>query len=163
MPEDQRSPVLRSYVAQGRQYLVPALRGESRFLGVVIVPVDLRRVRRLLAEFPRLLGSLFPQGSQAGVHRDPVKPGTEGAFAPEVLYVCPDPDPDLLTRVLDIFGPEYAERDPVYQSGVLLDQFREGVDVAPGGTCDQSPILDAHRSTPPVETVRTRRGRTGHR
>src|SRR5215210_9450951 len=59
MPEDQRSPVLRSYVAEGRQYLVPALRAESRLLGIVIFPGDLRRVHRLLAEFPRLLGSLF--------------------------------------------------------------------------------------------------------
>lgn len=50
-------------------------------------------------------------------------------------------------------------RDPVYEPGVLLDELREGVDIAPGGALDQPPLLDAHHaSTRSVEAVETKRG-----
>lgn len=59
------------------------------------------------------------------------KLGAEGAFASEVLCVCIDPNPDLLARVLSIFGIEYAERSPVYQSGALLFINSEATSTSP--------------------------------
>src|SRR5688572_13120944 len=97
-------------------------------------------MRHLCADLVRRTARLLAPEAQAGVHGDPVQPGAEGAVPPEAFYVGPGPDPGLLARVLGLLATEHAKRYPAHGVGVGMDQLRESLDVAAGGTCDQRPL-----------------------
>ena len=59
MPEDQRGPMLRSHVAEGRPYLVPALRAENRFLRVGVVRRE--RARAVVLPIATAFGRFVPR------------------------------------------------------------------------------------------------------
>src|SRR5829696_144530 len=130
---DYSRAVLGPYVAKGYLDLFPALHVERGLLRISIAARRLGEMRQLLVDLARPAARLFASEAQTGVDCDPVKPGRKGAVSPEALHVCPDPDPDLLTRVLGLLAPQHAKRHPAHEGRVDADQLRERLDVAAGG------------------------------
>src|ERR687890_1104645 len=120
-------------------------------------------MRLLLVDLAPPAARLFAAEAQAGVDRDPIEPGRKGAVCPEALHVRPDPDPDLLARVLGLLAPQHAKRHPAHEGRVGVDQFRERVDVAAGGAGDQRPLFGAHRRFFSLEAFRRQHGQPGYR
>src|SRR5215203_3759871 len=141
--------MLGAHVLEGILNLLAALRAQRRSLGIGVDAGELRQVWHLIAAVLQLLPArLLLAEAQAGVHRDPVKPGGEGALSPEVPYVLPDPDPDLLARILGVVFSKYAKSHSIYKTRVIPNEFREGLDVAPGGCADEISVLVSQRMTP---------------
>src|SRR5215212_8354648 len=85
------------------------------------------------------------------------------AASPGALHVCPDPDPDLLARVLGLLAPQHAKRHPAHEGRVDADQLRERLDVAAGGARDQRPLFGAHRRFSSLEAFRRQQRQPGYR
>src|SRR5215216_188697 len=147
VPQHQRRPVLRPHMLEGNMYLLAALRAQGRRLGVGVVVGRLRQVRHLVVVLPLLPARLSLAEAQAGVHRDPVQPGGKRALSPEAFYVSPDPDPNLLARILGALGTQHAKRHSIYKTRIVPNEFRERLDVSLGGADDEVPLLDVQRST----------------
>src|SRR5215211_4527257 len=147
VPQHQRRPVLRPHMLEGNMYFLPALSAQSCGLRVSVSSGRLREVRRLAAVLPLLPARLSLADAQAGVHRNPVQPGGKRALSPEAFYVSPDPDPDLLARILGALGAQHAKRHSIYKTRIVPNEFRERLDVALGGADDEVPLLDVQRST----------------
>jgi hypothetical protein len=98
--------VLGTHVAECGLYLLPLLRTKGSRFRVGVVSARFWQERHLVAAILPLPASrLFAADAKASVDGDPVKPGSEGAVPPEVSYVPPDPDPDLLACILGVFDP----------------------------------------------------------
>src|SRR5918993_1323464 len=136
--------MLGPHAPQGLQELLATLTGNGRRLGIVLDVRRDREVGEVVADLPRALGLPLPVGAQTGVDRYLVKPGTEGTLTPELPYVSPNADPDLLARVLSVAVSQYPRGHPVDQPGVLPDQAREGFDVAPRCLPCQVVVLKGH-------------------
>src|ERR687890_1144524 len=120
-------------------------------------------MRQLLVDLSRPAARLLAPEAQTGVDRDPVEPGRKGGISPEALHVRPDPDPDILARVLGLLPPQHAKRHPAHEGRVGADQLRERLDVAAGGAGDQRPLFGAHRRFSSLEAFRGQHGQPGYR
>ena len=105
-------------------------------------------IGKLPIELPRLPVLLFTPGAKTGVHRYLVQPGAESALTPELLYVSPGPDPNLLAGVLGVLGAQYPQSHPIYEPRVVPDQPRESLDVPARGPLRQAVVRKGHVKGP---------------
>ena len=108
----------------------------------------------------RVLRRDFASEAQTGVDRDPVEPGRKGAVSPEALHVRPDPDPDLLARVLGLLAPSMRSVTPRTRAEWALTSF-ENASTSPREAREIRALGCSSRFS--VEAFRSRNAEPGSR